>query len=149
MNTHKIIEHIRAAQKLALKDGIPNIVQPGIVKELIIADILGHQVIPDKAKADARDDAGNLYEYLSSLTTSKNFQIDRVTDGNFHRITRNRAIYCAFFSDPLTLASLYELDTTVVLAEVKRQLTGSKNSISHLNLPGGWVIKNGRKVYPK
>lgn len=145
----KILEHINCAQKLGASIGIPNIVQPGIVRELLLSQILMHDVIPDKADADARDSEGRLYEYLSSLQASNNFQIDRVTNDNLDRITRNECVYCAFFSDTLTVAEIYRLETNTVLAEVKRQLKSSKNEISHLNLPGGWVRKNGARVYPK
>ena len=103
---------------------------------MILADRLGHEVIPDKDKADARDSAGNLYEYLCSLITSNNFQIDRVTEDNLHRITRNKAFYFAFFSDPVTIQVIYEVSTDTVLEEAERQLAKSRNSISHMNLPG-------------
>jgi hypothetical protein len=141
-----ILHHIHEAQKMAEAYGIKNILQPGIVKELILAAELGHEVIPTKADADAEDSDGHLYEYLCSLKTSNNFQIDRVTEDNLNRISRNRAIYCAFFSEALTLAEIYELAPEVLLTEVKRQLVASKNRISHVNLPGGWVRRNGRKI---
>jgi hypothetical protein len=149
MHLKTIVEHIRSAQALAAEMGIPNILQPGIVKELMLADLLGHNVIPDKANADARDQDGNLYEYLCSLKTSNNFQIDRVTDENLHRITRNAAVFCAFFSDSTTIHQVYRLETAVVLNEVKRQLAASQNQISHLNLAGRWVRSNGTLVYPQ
>jgi hypothetical protein len=144
-----ILHHIREAQRLAEKHGIKNILQPGIVKELILAAELGHEVIPTKADADARDAAGHLYEYLCSLKTSNNFQIDRVTDENLGRISRNRAVYCAFFLDALTLADIYVLDPALLLTEVKRQLAASKNTISHINLPGGWVRRNAIQLKRK
>lgn len=149
MDISALMALIRDAHKLAKECGIANVLQPGIIKELIIAEQLGHEVIPDKAKADATDADGNLYEYLSSLTTSNNFQIDRVTKENSHRITRNRFFYFAFFSDTITPSEIYEIDTAVVLAEANRQLGNSKNSISHMNLSGKWVRKNGRRIFPK
>lgn len=146
MNPHPIIELIRQAQEIAAQNGIPNILQPGIIKELIVADLLGHEIIPTKANADAKDDDGNLFEYLCSLESSNNFQIDRVTDDNLRRISRNKAVYCAFFSNPLTVSSIYELDPLIVLEEVKRQLANSKNAISHVNLGGRWVRDHGTPV---
>ena len=44
----EIIKLIRKAQKLAFKIGIPNILQPGLVKEMIISEILNHDLIFSK-----------------------------------------------------------------------------------------------------
>ena len=41
----KIIELVIKAQELALSIGIPNILQPGLVKEMIISETLGHKLI--------------------------------------------------------------------------------------------------------
>ena len=148
MAVHEIIRHIREAQRLASAIGITNILQPGVVKELILADLLRHTIMPSKDKADAEDAEGNHYEYLCSLERSNNFQIDRVTRQNLHRITRNKCFYFAFFSDAITVSSVYSVDTHTVLREVERQLAKSKNPISHTNLTGGWVRRNGVRVLP-
>lgn len=148
MPIHDIVAHIRAAQELATELGIPNILQPGLVKELILAEALGHTPITSKASADARDEQGHLYEYLCSLSKSNNFQIDRVTQGNRERITRNEAFYFAFFGDSITLGEVYRVETSVVVREAERQLTRSRNKISHLNLTGAWVRRNGVRVLP-
>lgn len=51
--THQIIDLILKAATLAKSIGIENLLQPGLVKEIIIADILGHQLILSKRDADA------------------------------------------------------------------------------------------------
>ncbi len=145
----EIVAHIKAAQELATGLGIPNILQPGLVKELILAEALGHTPITSKANADARDSDGRLYEYLCSLSTSNNFQIDRVTRENRERITRNAAFFFAFFSDSVTLAEVYRVETAAVLQEAERQLARSRNDISHLNLSGAWVRRSGARVVPR
>ena len=53
--TRQIIEFVIQAQDIALQVGIPNILQPGLVKEMIVADILGHVIISSKRDADACD----------------------------------------------------------------------------------------------
>ena len=146
MSVSEIVWHIRAAQVLATALGISNILQPGLVKELILAQTLGHTPITSKANADARDADGRLYEYLCSLSSSNNFQMDRVTQNNRDRITRNEAFYFAFFTDPVTLAEVFRVETSVVLNEAERQLVRSRNDISHLNLTGAWVRRNGTRV---
>jgi len=50
-----IVQLVAQAQELALSIGIPNILQPGLVKEMIIASILGHELIHSKRDADACD----------------------------------------------------------------------------------------------
>jgi len=44
----KIIHLITQAQELALKIGIPNILQLGLAKEMIISEELGHELIHSK-----------------------------------------------------------------------------------------------------
>lgn len=153
----RILELIRNAQELADKEeGIKNILQPGIIKELIIADMLGHKLIPDKHLSDAMDSEGNFYEYLASINrrnvkTNKgsSFQIDRITTRNLERIKRNKAFYFAFFSDHLTVEAIYKVETKKVLDEAIRQLSSCKNTIAHVNFLTKWVKTNGLKVHPK
>lgn len=63
----RIINLVLEAAGLARKIGIVNILQPGLVKEMIIADILGHELIHSKRQADAHapDNPEEKYEYLS------------------------------------------------------------------------------------
>jgi hypothetical protein len=44
----EIIELITQAGSLAQKIGIPNLYQPGLVKEIIVANLLGHKICPQK-----------------------------------------------------------------------------------------------------
>src|SRR5438093_12987091 len=105
---HRIIQLVREAAELAKSVGIPNLLQPGLVKELIIADILGHQPITSKRDADACDpnDPTILYEYLSCKEGGSG-QLDRMfkeplikREESLLRITRNKKFYFAvFFAD--------------------------------------------------
>src|SRR5260221_7676603 len=63
----QIIDLVVKAQELDGSIGIPNLLQPGLVKELMIADVLGHKIISSKRHADACDpkDTSIHYEYLS------------------------------------------------------------------------------------
>jgi hypothetical protein len=63
----KIIELVLKAVELARSIGINNLLQPGLVKEMIIADILGHELIHSKRDADAHapNNPEEKYEYLS------------------------------------------------------------------------------------
>lgn len=96
MTKEEIIILLKKAQRIAEeKYKIKNILKPGVVKELIIASILGHEVLSQKGLADAKDKYGNYYEYLSSINrynvkTNKgsSFQIDRLTENNLDRITK-------------------------------------------------------------
>jgi len=145
---HRIIDLLRQAQTLAWQIGIKNLFQPGIAKEMVVADILGHTLIPAKRQPDAQDGEGHFYEYLSSMPDGI-FQIDRVTRANLYRITRNHKIYCVTFSDkqPLTVIDIYEVEPEIFLKEAQRQLGASKNIISHMGVSKNWVIENGSLVY--
>ncbi len=62
-----LIKLIQEAFAQARDLGIPNLLQPGLAKEIVIADILGHEVISAKRQPDARDPENPeiMYEYLS------------------------------------------------------------------------------------
>ena len=63
----KIVALVLMAAELARTVGVHNILQPGLVKEMIMAEVLGHKVIISKRAADACDlnDESIQYEYLS------------------------------------------------------------------------------------
>jgi len=65
-------------QSLAKSQGFKNIFQPGLMREIIIARILGHKANGGKRGTDASDHENqNIhYEYLSSFLG--NFQMDRM-----------------------------------------------------------------------
>ena len=153
----KIIELIRRAADLARSVGIPNVLQPGLVKEMIIADILGHTLITTKRNADAcdSDNPDILYEYLSCKEGGSG-QFDRMfkkppskREESLNRIRRNKKIYFAvFYADNQTKVKvIYALDPDVVVTETERQLDRSRNAISHVGFSEAWVKCNGLIVY--
>lgn len=75
----RIIELVLSAAELARSVGIQNLLQPGLVKEMIIADILEHDLITSKRAADACDpnDPSIVYEYLSCKEGGSG-QLDRM-----------------------------------------------------------------------
>ncbi len=153
----QIVEYIRKAQELASKHGIRNLLQPGMVKELIIADILGHEVHRTKHEPDAWDpnDPSKKFEYLTCFERGT-FQLDRMFKSpagkrakSLERITRNLSIYCAVFEEksPLNVIKIYKIGVQVFLREVERQLDASRNQISHVGITVRWCEKNGEVVY--
>ena len=141
----QIIRLLREAQELALKIGIPNILQPGLVKEMIISEILGHQLITSKRDADACDKSnrGIKYEYLTCYEGGTG-QLDRMFKEppdkraeSLHRITRNKKLYFAIFykNNPLTVKVIYEIEPEVLLKEAERQLD-RRNNIIPIAFPG-------------
>jgi hypothetical protein len=155
----EIVAHINKAQEIAQRNGIKNLLQPGLVKELILASILEHQVKPSKHDSDAFDpnDPARQFEYLSCLEGGT-FQLDRMRKSppekrakSLERITRNSKIYCAVFSEnsPLTPRVIYEVEVAPFRSESERQLDASANDISHIAIPIAWVQKHGRRVFPR
>jgi len=153
----KIIDLVLKAAELARSAGIPNLLQPGLVKEMIIADILGHELISTKRDADARDpkDRSVKYEYLSCKEGGSG-QLDRMFKKppekrreSIARITRNKKVYFAvFYTANQTRAKIiYEIDPLIVIAETNRQLDRSRNAISHVGFSEDWASENGKVVY--
>ena len=153
----KIIELVLKAAELARSAGITNLFQPGLVKEMIIADILGHELIHSKRREDARDphDPAITYEYLS-CKEGGTCQIDRMfaepadkRARSLERITRNKMIYFAIFhSDDQTKCKvIYEVDPELVAEAAERKLDRSRNEISHVGFSEHWARTHGTVVY--
>lgn len=153
----KIIQLVLKAAELARSIGITNLLQPGLVKEMIIADILGHEPIHSKRDADARDpnNPDVKYEYLTCKEGGTG-QLDRMFKEppkkraeSLQRITRNRKIYYAvFYADNQTkVKTIYEIEPNAVIEEAERQLDRSRNVISHVGFSEDWARRNGKVVY--
>lgn len=153
----KIINLVLKAQGLASTIGISNILQPGLVKEMIIADLLGHDLITSKRDADACDpkDPSIKYEYLSCKEGGKG-QFDRMFKEpvdkraeSLARITRNTMVNFAVFykTNQTKVKVIYALQPRVVLDETERQLDRSRNAISHVGFSINWAAQNGTVVY--
>jgi len=153
----RIIELVTQAQELAHSLGIPNLLQPGLVKEMIIAEQLGHELIISKRDADACDptDSTIKYEYLSCKEGGSG-QLDRMfktppekQTESLSRITRNRYIYFAIFykHNQIKLKAIDELEPANVRDEAIRKLNNSVNTISHIGFSISWAMENGRIVF--
>ncbi|MGI9306098.1 MAG: hypothetical protein ACR2P5_02215 [Gammaproteobacteria bacterium] len=154
----KILNLVSEAFSLARNLGINNLLQPGLVKEMIIASALGHEIIKSKREADAHL-PGNprvLFEYLSCKEGGSG-QLDRMFSApaekrsqSLSRITRNRMVYLAIFyaNNQIKLKTIYEIAPNILLREAERQLNASKNDISHIGISENWAKANGNIVYP-
>ncbi len=153
----KIIELVLKAAKIARSIGITNLLQPGLVKEMIIADILEHELIIEKRNSDAHhpDDKDILYEYLSCKEGGTG-QFDRMfkeplekREKSLQRITRNDKVYYAVFyaNNQTKVKEIYEIEPNVMKIETERQLDRSSNAISHVGFSISWVRENGKCVH--
>ena len=153
----RIIQLALESQRLARSVGIPYILQPGLVKEMIIANHLGHKLLWSKRDADACDfnDDRVKYEYLSCKQGGSG-QFDRMfkspqekRERSLHRIMRNKKIYFAVFysDDQLMVETIYEIEPDVMRQEAVRQLDVSGNDISHVGFREKWAKSNGKVVY--
>lgn len=153
----RIIDLVLEADSLARSIGIDNLLQPGLVKEMIIADILGHKLIHSKRDADAKDpkNPGIVYEYLCCKEGGTG-QLDRMfktpidkRKESLNRIFRNNKIYLAIFykSNQTKAKVIYELEPETVAEETERKLDRSSNNISHVGFNETWAKSNGNIVY--
>ena len=163
----KLISRIDEANLIAQKLGI-NISQPGLIKEIVMAQKLGHLVVSDKHLPDAHDpETGDYFEYLSCQNkpglrdSSKNFAIDCMFSRpeedmarSMKRITRNKTFYCGVFRGTL-LEEIYEVPTQMFLDYTTANLNRrdregtSKNREHTVNYSLKWVKEVGTKVYEK
>ena len=154
----QIINYVRQAQEIAAQHGFKNLLQPGLVKELVVADILGHEVHKTKHEPDAFDPAKpeRKFEYLSCFEGGT-FQLDRMFRSpqykrakSLERITRNTAIYCAVFDkeSPLDVLAIYEVTVGAMLRETERQLDASSNEILMLDSPSSGRSRTVRWFTP-
>ena len=153
----QILQLVKQAFDLARSVGIQNLLQPGLVKETVIADILGHDVIASKRHADARhpDNPNITYEYLTCKEGGSG-QFDRMfkhppdkREKSLQRIRRNSKIYLAVFyaNNQMEVKVIYELEPTVVEAEAIKRLDRSSNDMSHFGLTESWARAHGTLVY--
>ena len=155
-DSDELIKQVQNLNQISVESGIDNIFQPGLVKEIIIAKILGHNVVTNKRMPDAcsKDDESVFYEYLSSYEGGSG-QLDRMFKNppakraeSLRRITRNAMIYFAvFFRKTLTVKVIYEIEVSLLLEETERQLDWSNNDISHVGFSESWAERNCQKVY--
>ena len=163
-NREKVSEIVSLAEKLqelCSELGF-NAFQPGAIKELKTATILGHDWIRSKAQADACSDGGKLlYEYLSAAEGGSG-QIDRVfRDGpgknrekhlkSMRRISRNEAFFLVYTDKdptrPLDILRIYRVPTSEIEKEAVRKLSVSKNDISHLGFDENFAKAHGKLVF--
>lgn len=153
----QIINLIIKAHRLALSIGIPNMLQPGLIKEMIIANQLEHGLIISKRDSDAHslNDSKIKYEYLSCKEGGTG-QLDRMFNlpdskrqQSLERIRRNNKIYLAIFyeNNQMEIKIIYEIEPFVLEKEAIAQLDRSKNDISHVGFSENWAKRNGMVVY--
>ena len=152
-----IIGLVIQTANLAKSVGIQNLLQPGLVKEMIVADVLGHRLITSKRDADACDpeDPSILYEYLSCKEGGTG-QLDRMfkePEGkrreSLNQIRRNHKVYYAIFykNNQTKVKVIYEIDPAVMVKEAERQLNASRNAISHVGFSERWASNKGLVAY--
>lgn len=153
----KIIKLILITSNLAKSVGIDNLLQPGLVKEMIIADILGHRLTHSKHDSDAcsKTDENEKCEYLTCKEGGLG-QLDRMFKSledkrskSLYRITRNSNIYLAIFykQNQVKCKVIYEVGVKVLLEETIRKLDRSKNEMSHVGFSEKWARENGEIVF--
>jgi len=163
-NIEKLIEETEKLEKKWADIGV-DLFQPGAIKEIKIAKILGHSWISSKHDADACDsnDYSIKYEYLSGSEGGAG-QIDRFfkddpNDKKQHdshlksmdRVKRNKCFYLIFNSATMKtdILRIYELPTSVIEEEISRQLANSNNTISHVSFNENFCKKNGKLIWEK
>ena len=127
-----------------------DLLTPGFIKEVIIGSKLNHYVHRTKHGPDAYSDSTESvpFEYLT-CKKGGSFQLDRIHEGNLHRIERNDMFYFGSFNkeDGISLEEIYEVETDKVLTEAKDKISKMSESSKHIGFGLSWVKNNGKLVY--
>jgi hypothetical protein len=146
---------IHRLNAVALASGFKNIFQPGLVKELLLAQTLGHTILPKKHGPDAVTADGKICEYLSCKEGGAG-QMDRMFKApiekrtrSLDRIARNDLIILAIYDkdDPLKLLRVYDLGKDAVLREAERQLDRWPSEIAHIAFNEKFALNQGTKLW--
>lgn len=154
--------YLELAQEYDRKVGINDLSKIGIVRELMMSNILGHYLIEGKHIHDAEDEEGNKIEYLSKKDNNNSYCFDcmfsrpqEFKDKSLERITRNDRIYCASFSG-IICTEIYCVDDVNVIKDfvdqnlTKRDKNGqSKNNEHTVSIPNKIIKEYGRLVYDR
>ena len=153
----KIANLFVLAQQHAQNIGIPNILLPGLARDVILADKLGHDLILIKKDADACDlnDPLLKYEYVScneggSFPVDKMFKVPpKNGDHVLSSIARNSKIYFVIFygPEPLKIKFIYEVKPATMYSEMERQLEANGNDIATIIFTEQWAMDNGNIIY--
>lgn len=128
-----------------------DLLTPGFIKEWLVSDILGHKCHKTKHGADATSiDGTEKYEYLS-CKEGGTFQLDRIHEGNLHRIERNDAFFFALFDkdNGLECLRIWKGSTSAVLMECRNKFRTMSQSSNHICISRKWVINNCELVYER
>jgi hypothetical protein len=160
-----LIEACKNLQSEADRLGIRNIYRPGLARELVIAQALGHEVLAEGGGADAKDSEGNLYEYLHAKDqVSRNkgkdwsgkkdpmafsqFSQTGMTKKNYKgRITRNKSYIFAIFYGHLTLVEAIEVSSEKVLSYAQNTYIPTTTKPTALSIDLQWVREEGKTIY--
>ena len=138
----RMIDSLVEAQTLARSIGISNITQPGLIKEVVMALELGHDLIPSKRLPDAcsKTKPTLFYEYLSCQKGKDTFAFDdmksrplEAKEKSLNRIKRNDKVLANHTDERLRL----------------KEEKGSKNSEHTITYKLEWVKQVGIKVYER
>lgn len=120
----------------------------GRIGEMLIAEILGHKILTGSKGADAIDDEGNEYEYLSSLHGK--FQMTHMTEENSHnKVFRNKAIYCALFENPASIQEIWEIEPEDYMKRMNTRRPWPEDQQNNFTVPLKWVREVGERVFPQ
>ena len=141
------IQNLRMAQDIAIRDHeVDDITLKGRYREILIAEILCHKILMGSKGADAIDDEGNEYEYLTSLPPG-NFQMTHMTEENSHnKVFRNKAIYCALLENPASIQEIWKIDPEVYMEKMNTRRPWPEKRQNNFIVPLKWVREVGERV---
>jgi len=152
----KISEISNIAKELEAVTDIDQILTGDKIWELLVAIKLNHEVFSEQKKHDAKDDAGNLYEYKIAQTHSWNFQ--DISDKVLKKYEDDRAIILAIVDkQKLKVKEIHSAEPSNTISRLKEKLDDRKRKLKEgktlrrlsVSLSKGDLEKiNARKIFP-
>ncbi len=152
----RIIELVLKASDLGRAIGMDNLLQPGLVKEMIIVDILNHRLIYSKRDAEAcsiNDGNESMDTCLAGKDGADNWTgcSRRLPRSDQHPCEESREIqlFTPLFLTPTTRRNArgYKIEPKILLLETERKLNKSESDIFHVGFTETWARRDGMIVY--
>ena len=136
----EVLNEIKEIQSDFFKEfGVDDIISNSKIFEVVIANTLGHKLIPGHSGYDAQDDNGGMYDYKHYKETSSNhsWSFNDYTDNSIERLEHLKAIIFAHINDtttPIFFDWYYEVPGSVISNYLKTATAHIRNIRKMINV---------------
>lgn len=136
----KITKSLKIICRIASRYGIADVLKPGILKRIVVANHFGHEPVFEKG-FHAQDEEGRYY-YLTAWDRNR-FQTGMIVKEDIDLMEAD--FFCFVVFDSRSQAQIlraYKVPRDKFLAETIRQISGNKKKRVHVSFTEKWVKRN-------